>query len=76
MADDQKKTNPNAAQNLSDDDRSRGEQTPSSKQDMSQLGHKGGKAAHEGGHAHQMSNDDRNLGGNLRNDDAYSDEDL
>lgn len=42
---------------------SQGGQASSSKQDMSQLGHKGGQAAQSSGNAHQLTDKDRSQGG-------------
>ena|SRR5256885_16680308 len=57
--------NKNAAQNLSDDARSKGGQVSSSKQDMSALGSKGGQAAQQSGHAHQLTDEERSKGGSM-----------
>lgn len=45
------------------DIQSQGGQASSSQQDMSQLGHKGGKAAQQSGNAHQLTDEDRSKGG-------------
>ncbi len=42
---------------------SKGGQASSQKQDMSQLGQKGGQAAQSSGNAHQLTDDDRSRGG-------------
>lgn len=55
--------NRNAAQNLDDAARSKGGQVSSSKQDMSKLGHKGGLASQKSGHAHELTDEERSLGG-------------
>ena len=51
---------------------SKGGQVSSSQQDMSKLGEKGGKAAQESGHAHELTQEERseggsNSGGNFKN---------
>jgi general stress protein YciG len=42
---------------------SAGGESSSQKQNMSQLGHKGGQAAQKGGNAHQLTSEDRSKGG-------------
>jgi general stress protein YciG len=45
------------------DIQSKGGQASSQKQDMSQLGQKGGQAAQSSGNAHQLTDEDRSKGG-------------
>ena len=55
--------NPNAAQNVSNDDRSKGGKASSSNQDMSQLGQMGGNTAQQSGNAHDLTDEERSRGG-------------
>jgi hypothetical protein len=55
--------NQKAAQNLSNEDRSKGGKASSSQQDMSKLGQEGGKAAQKSGNAHQLTDEERRQGG-------------
>ncbi len=53
--------------------RSKGGQASSSKQDMSEIGRKGGQAAQKSGHAHELTTEERSRGGsesggNFKND--------
>ncbi|HSX09385.1 MAG TPA: hypothetical protein VLF93_04475 [Candidatus Saccharimonadales bacterium] len=54
--------NQNAAQNLSDEDRSKGGKASSSQQDMTHLGQTGGNAS-QNGDGHQLTDEDRSEGG-------------
>lgn len=45
------------------DIQSKGGHASSQKQDMSQLGHKGGQAAQQSGNAHQLTDEERSQGG-------------
>lgn len=47
---------------------SKGGQASSQKQDMSELGEQGGKAAQASGHAHQLTDDERIKGGRAAQD--------
>ncbi len=55
MAGNQNSGNPNADQNLSQEDRVKGGQNSAAQQDMSALGQKGGKAAQQSGNAHDIA---------------------
>jgi hypothetical protein len=55
--------NPNAAQNLTDEDRSKGGKASSSQQDMSKLGQMGGNAAQQSGNAHKPTKEEKSKGG-------------
>ena len=50
--------NQNAAQNLDEEARRKGGKVSSSQQDMSELGQKGGKVAHEKGTAHKFDSEE------------------
>jgi hypothetical protein len=55
--------NQNAAQNLSDEDRSKGGKASSSQQDMSKLGQMGGNEAQQSDDTHQLTDEERSRGG-------------
>ena len=63
MADSQSSGNPNAAQNLTDEDRSKGGKASASHGDMREGDEMGGKAAQQSGNSPQLTKEERSEGG-------------
>ena len=55
--------NPNASQNMTNDDRSKGGKASSSQQDMSKLGQMGGNIAQQSSNAHKLTKEEQSEGG-------------